>query len=161
MSTSQYQYTANTLPDASGMRIGIVAAEWNSDITGSLVKGAISTLQESGVKAANISVRYVPGSYELIYGAAALCKSRLYDAVIAIGCVIRGDTPHFDYVCQGTTQGIAQLNAAGDVPVIYGLLTTNDMGQAQARAGGSLGNKGTECAICAIKMVDFVWRMKK
>lgn len=161
MSTSQYQYTANTLPDASGMRIGIVAAEWNSDITGSLVKGAVSTLQESGVKAANISVRYVPGSYELIYGAAALCKSRLYDAVIAIGCVIRGDTPHFDYICSGVTQGLSRLNANGNIPVVFGLLTTNNHEQAEERAGGRLGNKGSEYALTAIKMVDFAWQLQK
>jgi 6,7-dimethyl-8-ribityllumazine synthase len=81
--------------------------------------------------------------------------------VIVIGCVVRGDTPHFDYVCAGTTQGIAQLNAEGDKPVIYGLITTNTMAQAEDRAGGKLGNKGTECAITAIKMVDYVWNLKK
>ena len=83
------------------------------------------------------------------------------DAIIAIGCVIKGDTPHFDYVCMGVTQGVAQLNATGDIPVIYGLITTNTMEQAEDRAGGKLGNKGDECAITAIKMIDFVWSLNK
>jgi 6,7-dimethyl-8-ribityllumazine synthase len=90
-----------------------------------------------------------------------MMKSGLFDAVIAFGCVIRGDTPHFDYVCQGTTQGLADLNVKGEIPVIYGLITTNNMEQAKDRAGGFLGNKGDECAITAIKMVDYTWRLKK
>ena len=84
-----------------------------------------------------------------------------YDAVIAIGCVIRGDTPHFDYICQGTTQGLADLNREARTPVIYGLLTCNDMEQAEARSGGMLGNKGDECAITAIKMVDYTRRLEQ
>lgn len=161
MSTNQFQYTASTLPDASEMRIGIVAAEWNNHITRKLVDGAITTLTENGVKSNNISVRYVPGSYELIYGAAALCKSRLFDAIIVIGCVIRGDTPHFDYICEGVTQGIARLNANGTIPVIFGLLTTNNELQAEERSGGKLGNKGNEFALTAIKMIDFAWQLQK
>lgn len=161
MSSNQFQYTATNLPDASEMRIGIVAAEWNEHITGQLVDGAVKTLTENGVKPNNINVRHVPGSYELIYGAAALCKSRLFDAVIVIGCVIRGDTPHFDYICEGVTQGIARLNANGNIPVIFGLLTTNNEQQAKDRSGGSLGNKGNEFALTAIKMIDFAWQLQK
>lgn len=161
MSSNQFQYTATNLPDASEMRIGIVAAEWNEHITGQLVDGAVKTLIENGVKPNNINVRHVPGSYELIYGAAALCKSRLFDAVIVIGCVIRGDTPHFDYICEGVTQGIARLNANGSIPVIFGLLTTNNEQQAKDRSGGSLGNKGNEFALTAIKMIDFAWQLQK
>jgi len=97
----------------------------------------------------------VPGSFELIFGAKWMVEKGNVDAVIAIGCVVRGDTPHFDYICQGTTQGLAELNLRGDVPVIYGLLTCNTMEQAEARTGGILGNKGTECAVTAIKMVDY------
>lgn len=161
MSSNQFQYTATNLPDASEMRIGIVAAEWNEHITGQLVDGTVKTLTENGVKPNNINVRHVPGSYELIYGAAALCKSRLFDAVIVIGCVIRGDTPHFDYICEGVTQGIARLNANGSIPVIFGLLTTNNEQQAKDRSGGSLGNKGNEFALTAIKMIDFAWQLQK
>lgn len=161
MSSNQFQYTATNLPDASEMRIGIVAAEWNEHITGQLVDGAVKTLTENDVKPNNINVRHVPGSYELIYGAAALCKSRLFDAVIVIGCVIRGDTPHFDYICEGVTQGIARLNANGSIPVIFGLLTTNNEQQAKDRSGGSLGNKGNEFALTAIKMIDFAWQLQK
>ena len=106
-------------------------------------------------------VKTVPGSFELTFGANQMMENSDVDAIIIIGCVIKGDTPHFDYVCMGVTQGIAQLNATGDIPVIYGLITTNTMEQAEDRAGGKLGNKGDECAITAIKMIDFVWSLNK
>ena len=112
-------------------------------------------MKKHGVKDENLLVQTVPGSFELTFGASQMIKSGKVDAVIAIGCVVRGDTPHFDYVCAGTTQGIAHLNATCDVPVIYGLITTNTMEQAEDRAGGKLGNKGDEGAITAIKMVAF------
>lgn len=164
MSTAHHNlsaYDTNSVPDASKMRFGIVVSEWNSNITGALLDGAVSTLKKHGATPENILVRTVPGSFELTYGAAQLIKSGKVDAVIALGCVVRGDTPHFDYVCAGTTQGIAHLNATTDTPVIYGLLTTNDMQQAEDRAGGKLGNKGDECAITAIKMIDFSCGLKK
>jgi 6,7-dimethyl-8-ribityllumazine synthase len=101
----------------------------------------------------------VPGSFELIYGASQMLKKEV-DAVIAIGCVIRGDTPHDRYICQGTTYGLAHLNTTQEKPVIYGLITTLDMQQAEERAGGAMGNKGDECAITAIKMVDFKRKME-
>ena len=148
-------YDFNSVPDASDMRFGIVVSEWNSNITGALLEGAVNTLKMHGVKDENLLVQTVPGSFELTYGSAQMIKSGKVDAVIAIGCVVRGDTPHFDYVCEGTTQGIAHLNATCDIPVIYGLITTNNMEQAEDRAGGKLGNKGDEGAITAIKMVDF------
>ena len=97
----------------------------------------------------------VPGSFELVYGSSQMVKNGKVDAVIAIGCVIRGDTPHFDYICQGATYGLSKLNLQSDVPVIYGLLTCNNHDQAEARCGGILGNKGDECAITAIKMVSY------
>lgn len=109
----------------------------------------------------NILVKTVPGSFELTFGANQMMENCDLDAIIAIGCVIKGDTPHFDYVCMGATQGITELNATGDIPVIYGLITTNTMEQAEDRAGGKLGNKGDECAITAIKMIDFVWSLNK
>ena len=117
-------YDFNSVPDASDMRFGIVVSEWNSNITGALLEGAVNTLKKHGVKDENLLVQTVPGSFELTYGSAQMIKSGKVDAVIAIGCVVRGDTPHFDYVCEGTTQGIAHLNATCDIPVIYGLITT-------------------------------------
>lgn len=154
-------YDFNSVPNAENMRFGIVVSEWNNNITGPLLEGAISTLKKHGAKDKNILVQTVPGSFELTFGSAQMIKSGKVDAVIAIGCVVRGDTPHFDYVCAGTTQGIAQLNAEGDIPVIYGLITTNTMQQAEDRAGGRLGNKGDECAITAIKMLDFKEKLAK
>ena len=148
-------YDFNSVPDASDMRFGIVVSEWNSHITGALLEGAVTTLKKHGVKEENILIQTVPGSFVLTFGSAQMIKSGKVDAVIAIGCVVRGDTPHFDYVCAGTTQGIAHLNATSNIPVIYGLITTNNMEQAEDRAGGKLGNKGDEGAITAIKMVDF------
>ena len=148
------------VPDASKMRFGIVVAEWNHAITGKLLQGALDTLAAQGVKESNIIVKNVPGSFELVYGSTVLSRCGLVDAVIAIGCVVRGDTPHFDYICEGVTRGISQLNLNGPVPVIFGLLTTNPMEQAEERAGGRLGNKGSEFAVTAIKMVDFAWQLR-
>ena len=155
------EYDFNSVPDATNMRFGIVVSEWNDNITGALLDGAVKTLKRHGAKDENILIESVPGSFELTFGAAQMIKSGKVDAVIALGCVVRGDTPHFDYVCAGDTQGIAHLNATTDTPVIYGLITTNNMQQAEDRAGGKLGNKGDECAITAIKMLDFACRLKK
>ncbi|MBR0433203.1 MAG: 6,7-dimethyl-8-ribityllumazine synthase [Bacteroidaceae bacterium] len=148
-------YDAATVPSAEGMRVAIVVADWNDRFTYAMADAAIATLKQHGVKDGDILVKHVPGSFELIYGATWAVEHAGVDAVIAIGCVIRGDTPHFDYICQGTTQGLAELNLRGRIPVIYGLLTCNTMEQAEARTGGILGNKGTECAVTAIKMVDY------
>lgn len=147
-------YDINSVPDATGMKIGIVVAEWNENITAALLNGAKDTLVKNGVSAEDISVLTVPGSFELVYGASQMVKTGV-DAVIAIGCVIRGDTPHDRYICQGVTYGLARLNAVQNIPVIYGLITTLDMQQAEDRAGGKMGNKGDECAVTAIKMIDF------
>lgn len=149
------EYDPNSVPDASQMRFGIVVSEWNSTITNSLLKGAVTTLKKQGAKDENILIKTVPGSFELTFGAAQMIKSGKVDAVIALGCVIKGDTPHFDYVCAGVTQGITLLNATTNTPVIYGLITTNNIQQAEDRSGGKLGNKGDECAIAAIKMINF------
>lgn len=154
-------YDLNSVPDARDMKFGIILSEWNQNITGALLEGAINTLKKHGVKEENILVKTVPGSFELTFAAARLSKYTDVNAVIVLGCVVRGDTPHFDYVCMGTTEGIMQLNVRGDKPVIYGLITANDMQQAEERAGGKLGNKGNEYAIAAIKMVDFVCSMEK
>ena len=154
-------YDINSVPDASSMKFGIVVSEWNENITAALLHGAETTLKKHGVSPEHIKVYTVPGSFELVYACSQLVKHGDVDAVIALGCVVRGDTPHFDYVCEGTTQGLSLLNAQGDIPVIFGLITTDNMQQAEDRAGGIHGNKGDECAVTAIKMVDFACRFKK
>jgi len=153
------EYDIESIPDVSGMTFGIVVSEWNEEVTAALLDGALDTFVKNGVKRRDINVMTVPGSFELTYGCQQMVKTGV-DAVIAIGCVIRGDTPHFDYICEGTTNGIAMLNATQDVPVIYGLLTTNDMSQALDRCGGKLGNKGDEAAVTAMKMADYRRRIK-
>ena len=149
------EYDETSVPDASNMCFGIVVSEWNKEITGALLKGAVSTLQRHGAIPENIHVKRVPGSFELIYGAHQMSRNDGYDAIIVLGSVIRGETPHFDYICSGVTYGIARLNATSAIPVIFGLLTTNDLQQAKDRSGGKRGNKGDECAIDAIKMAKF------
>jgi 6,7-dimethyl-8-ribityllumazine synthase len=143
------------------MSVGIVVSDWNPAVTHGMLRGAVDTLLRNGVKEDSIFVRHVPGSFELIYGASAMsiCHHFDVDAIIVLGCVIRGETPHFDYVCQGVTTGIAKLNAEAEKPVIFGLLTTDNLEQAQERAGGKLGNKGAECAVDAIKMISFSWEL--
>ncbi len=149
------EYDINSVPSAADMKFGIVVSDWNHDITYNLLQGAYDTLVEHGAKKKNIIVTHVPGSFELIFGSQQLADATDVDAVIALGCVVRGGTPHFDYICQGTTCGLAKLNAEYDVPFIFGVLTTDDMQQAIDRSGGVLGNKGTEAAVTAIKMVNF------
>lgn len=148
-------FDTDQVPDASNMCFGIVVSEWNSEITNAMLEGAVSTLEKHGTLPENIHVKTVPGSFELVYGAQQMTKNDGFDAVIILGSVIRGETPHFDYICQGVTYGIARLNATQNIPVIYGLLTTNDLQQAKDRSGGRLGNKGDECAVDAIKMAKF------
>jgi 6,7-dimethyl-8-ribityllumazine synthase len=148
-------YDPATVPSGKGYRIGIVVSEWNEEVTGALLEGAYNTLLRHDVEVDDIMVKTVPGSFELVYAAASMMDYTDVDAIIAIGCVIRGDTPHFDYICQGTTQGLAELNRQAEVPVIYGLLTCNTMQQALDRCGGALGNKGDECAVTALKMIQF------
>jgi len=154
---SQYQ----DLPDACGMKIGIVVAEWNSEITFAMKEGAVQTLREHGVKEDDIIVRHVPGSFELTAGAQMMAKNTSTDAIICIGCVIRGETPHFDYICQGVTFGLTQVSINMEIPVIFGVLTTNDLQQALDRAGGKHGNKGVEAAVTAIKMVALRDELRK
>ena len=151
-------YNAETVPNGEDMRIGIVVSEWNDKITTALLEGACTTLVKHGVKKENIIIDYVPGSFELIFGSKHLVENKEIDAVIALGCVVRGDTPHFDYVCSGVTQGMADMNIRYDIPFIFGMLTTDTMQQSEDRAGGVHGNKGDECAITAIKMIDFYRR---
>ena len=155
MSSKLHSYNPEFIPDCSNQRFGIVVAEWNAHITDKLLDGAIETFLANNVKPENIEVAHVPGSFELTFGAKQMINSKKFDAIIVLGCVIKGDTPHFDYVCMGVTQGIAQLNATANVPTIFGMLTVNTEQQALDRCGGSLGNKGSEAAITAIKMANF------
>ena len=147
------QYDPTKVENGKGRKIGIVYTEWNNEITYALRDGAVKTLIDNGVEENDIELACVPGSFELIFGASQMVKSDKYDAVIAIGCVIRGDTPHFDYICEGVTAGLSKLNVEYNTPVIFGLITTNNLLQAQERAGGRLGNKGDECAITALQMM--------
>jgi 6,7-dimethyl-8-ribityllumazine synthase len=153
---TQYQnlsdYNPEYVPDAGAMCFAIIVSEWNPAITEKLKEGACNTLIKYGAKIENIHVVYVPGSFELVYATRRIVGNIKPDAAIGLGCVVRGDTPHFDYVCSGVTQGFAQLNAEGDIPCVFGLLTTDNLQQAIDRSGGKYGNKGDEYAITAIKM---------
>ncbi|MGC1514498.1 MAG: 6,7-dimethyl-8-ribityllumazine synthase [Maribacter sp.] len=145
-------YDKATIPNANGLRFGIVVSEWNPEITEGLCKGAVDALVDCGVKKEHIIRWNVPGSFELTFGSKKMGKTQNVDAVIAIGSVIQGETKHFDFVCDATAQGIKDLNVLFDVPVIFCVLTDNTMQQAIDRSGGKHGNKGTEAAIAAIKM---------
>ena len=149
------EYDFNSVPNGAGKKIGVVVAEWNKNITEKLFEGACNTLEKHGVLAQDIFVKRVPGSFELTFGAKRITETKDLDAVIVLGCVVRGDTPHFDYVCSGVTQGITELNLMYDIPFIFGLLTTDTMQQSEDRAGGKYGNKGDEAAVTALKMINF------
>ena len=157
MTTDLSKYDANQIPSAdvlSRQRYAIIVADWNSEITYAMAQGAMETFLQHGVQEENISVVHVPGTVELTYGAARIAKEEHVDAIIVVGCVIQGDTPHFDYVCQSVTQGVAMLNAQGKVPVIFSVLTVLNKQQALDRCGGKLGNKGIEGAYTAISMAN-------
>jgi 6,7-dimethyl-8-ribityllumazine synthase len=149
------QVNDGEVPSAKDMRFGIVVSEWNIDVTKTLLDGAYSTLLRYGAKEKNIAVRYVPGSFELPLGAQLVAESNKFDAIICLGCVIQGETRHFDFICSSVAQAIMGLGLEYNLPFIFGVLTPNNMEQAQARAGGKLGNKGDEAALTAIKMVSF------
>ena len=145
-------YHEGSIPDAGEMRFGIVVADWNPEVTSALLNGALRTLRKHGTRKENIVVRHVPGSFELTLGAQLLAEYEDPDAVICLGCIIQGETPHFTYICQGVTYGITQLNLDYNIPFIFGVLTTHTIQQALNRAGGKNGNKGDEAAVTAIKM---------
>lgn len=145
-------YNKYTLPNAKPYRFGIVVSEWNEQITEGLFSGAIEALRDCGALETNIIRWNVPGSFELIYGAKKMIETQKPDVVIVIGSVIKGETKHFDFVCEGVTQGIRELNVTKDIPVIFCVLTDNNEQQSIDRSGGKHGNKGTEAAIAAIKM---------
>lgn len=148
-------FSDKNINDISNNKFGIVVSEWNSEITEALFSGAVETLLQNGAKKENIVRRTVPGSYELTLGAQWLAKEDDIDAVICLGCVIQGETPHFDYICQAVANGITNVALKYDKPIIFGVLTTLNMQQALDRAGGKHGNKGDEAAATAIKMLGF------
>lgn len=147
------QVEGRDVPDGKGMRFGIVLSEWNSEITGSLFDGAVKKLVENGVSKDDIIITTVPGSFELTLGSQFLCEDKTIDAVIALGCVIQGETRHFDFICDAVAHGITNVSLKYNKPVVFGILTPNNMEQAQDRSGGKHGNKGDEAAVTALKMV--------
>jgi 6,7-dimethyl-8-ribityllumazine synthase len=153
-------YNPETLPKMEILgeqRYAIAVSDWNNEVTFALLEGALETFIKYGVQEANIDVVHVPGTFELTYVSSLLQKSYEYVAIVAIGCVIKGDTPHFDYICQGVTYGITQLNLhTSSCPVIFSVLTTNNLQQALDRSGGKHGNKGTEGALTAMRMANLL-----
>ena len=152
--TNLSYYDKTTIPNAKDFRFGIVVSEWNPDITENLQKGAIETLLDCGARQENIISWVVPGSFELVYGCKKMLETLQLDAIIAIGNVIQGETKHFDFVCNGVTQGIIDLNVKYSTPVIFCVLTDNSKQQSIDRSGGKFGNKGIESAVTAIKMAS-------
>lgn len=150
-----------SLINAETVKIGIVISEWNTEITGALLDGAKETLLENGILEKNIKIEYVPGSFELPLGAQFLIEFSEIDAVICLGCVIQGETRHFDFICDSVANGITKVNLDYNCPVIFGVLTTNDFDQAKQRSGGNHGNKGVEAGITALKMINLKNKLKK
>lgn len=154
--TNLSEYDPTQVPSGKDYTIGIAVAEWNSEITHALAQGALETLRQYDVKEDNIKLYHVPGSFELTTAAdLMLTNDKKMDAVICIGCVIQGETRHFDFICEAVSQGVTNVSIKHGKPVIFSLLTTNDMKQAKDRAGGKHGNKGVEGAVTALKMVAF------
>ena len=148
-------YSKKGIKDVSKKKFAIVVSEWNTEVTEALYAGAFELLKKSGVKAANINRKNVPGSFELSLGAQWMAAKKDIHAVICLGCVIQGETKHFDFICQAVAQGLTDVSLKYNKPVIFGVLTTNDQQQALDRAGGKHGNKGDEAAATAIKMLSF------
>ena len=144
------------LVSENGIKVGIVAARFNEFITSKLVGGALDGLKRENVKDEDIDVAWVPGAFEIPLIASKMAKSRKYDAIICVGAVIRGSTSHYDYVCSEVSKGIAQVSLANDLPVMFGVLTTDTIEQAIERAGTKAGNKGFECAQGAIELVNLI-----
>ena len=153
-------YDPASVPDCSEFKFGIVVSEWNESITSALAQGCVDTLVKHGAKIENIRLHTVPGSFELPLGGQFLLDSSDTDAVILIGCVIQGETRHFDFICQAVAQGCMELGMKYNKPSVFGLLTTNNLQQAIDRSGGINGNKGDEAALTAIKMVHLKRKLK-
>jgi 6,7-dimethyl-8-ribityllumazine synthase len=143
------------LPNAEDYIFGIVVSEWNPEITNALLEGALDVLKKAGVNEDKVFVHYVPGAFELPLGAQRMIKRYKTDAVICLGCVIQGETRHFDFICNATATGIMDVSLQHNVPVVFGVLTTNDIQQARDRSGGKHGNKGVEASATALKLIHF------
>lgn len=148
-------YDSKAVPDGMDYHIGVIAAEWNPEVTDALLKGAVDTLKEHGVQDDNLWIRRVPGTFELSSAADMMLHYQNLDAVICIGCVIQGETRHFEFICQAVSQGITNVALRHCRPVIFSVLTCDTMQQALDRAGGCHGNKGVEGAITALKMIAY------
>ncbi len=157
---STYAPQINPFAKARDMHVAVVRTLWNSHITEPLMAGALDEFKRQGLGDDVIDTFEVPGAVELTFAASKLIESGLYDAIVVLGCVIRGGTPHFDYVCQSVTQGITHLNSECDIPVIFGVLTVDCEQDALDRAGGKVGNKGTEAAQAALLMFDFAQKVE-
>lgn len=153
------EHDSSQVPSAKGMKISIAVAEWNHQITNGLLEGAKNTLISYGLNENNLVIHHVPGSYELPTAAQFILNDKSIDAVICLGSVIQGETKHFDFVCESVSQGIKDVSLKFNKPVIFGVLTDNNLQQAIDRSGGKLGNKGDEAAITAIKMVALQKRL--
>jgi len=154
-------YDPASIPEASGMKFGIVVAEWNEEITAALLEGCLATLKNHSVNTDDILVRTVPGTFELTLGAQLMAENKEVDAVICLGCVIQGETRHFDYICDSVTYGLSECTLNYNLPFIFGVLTTNNLQLSRERAGGRHGNKGDEAAVTAIKMIALKREMEK
>ena len=147
------------VPRGEGRRVGVVVSRFNESITRALLEGALDALVRHGVKFDDIDVLWVPGAWELPLAARAAMSTERYDAIVALGAVIRGDTPHFDYVAGEASRGLADASVEGEIPVGFGVLTCDTMEQAEARAGGAHGNKGWDAALAALEMVELMQQL--
>jgi len=154
-------YNINNVPQGGDYKIGIVVSEWNNEITEALYKGALETLLKHGVQEKNIIRKNVPGSFELTLGGQFFTEYTDVNAVICLGCIIQGETRHFEFICQGVAHGITELNLDYNIPFVFGVLTTNTFEQAKERAGGKCGNKGVEAAVTALKMISLQKEMEE
>lgn len=148
------EYNKEFIPDGADFKVGIVVSEWNDKITLNLLAGAKQTFLDNGVHEENIHVRFVPGAFELPLGCQFMCEKLDVDGIVAIGVVIQGETKHFDFVCEGATKGIMEVNLKYNLPVAFCVLTDNNEQQSIDRSGGKHGNKGIECAIACMKMIE-------
>ncbi len=155
----QIQVLEGKVVAPEGMKVGIVASRFNEIIVNKLLGGAVDGLVRHGVEEENITAAWVPGAFEIPLAASKMARSGKYDAVVCVGAVIRGDTSHYDYVCNEVSKGVAQVGLATGIPVLFGVVTTENIEQAIARAGSKAGNKGYDCALSAIEMVNLMKQM--
>ncbi|MCK5847217.1 MAG: 6,7-dimethyl-8-ribityllumazine synthase [Bacteroidales bacterium] len=154
---SEYKDSALNI---DGAKVGILISEWNDEITDAMAQGAIDIMIEKGIKDEDLYVKYVPGTFELAYAAQQMAQYKPVNAIICVGCVIQGETRHFDFISQASADAIANVGLNNDIPVIFSVLTTDNLQQAQDRAGGKHGNKGIEAGITALKMINLEREMQ-